>query len=173
MLMIRSMTARFDYAKADVSDGENVYQVEYNPYEEFFYLVTDDSGCRIESYARLEDCIYSRFSGIFLALQRGMNACNMIYGTNILSEITSSKEISVQENCITAVNRFTHHRRQYVAQVKRDCTADISASLYTVIGPGRQQEEYTALYQAVKSEFYPVLADLDHDLDRYVESRNR
>ena len=160
MLMIRSMTARFDYAKADVSDGENVYQVEYNPYEEFFYLVTDDSGCRIESYARLEDCIYSRFSGIFLALQRGMNACNMIYGTNILSEITSSKEISVQENCITAVNRFTHHRKQYVAQVKRDCTADISASLYTVIGP-------------VKSEFYPVLADLDHDLDRYVESRNR
>ena len=159
MLMIRSMTARFDYAKADVSDGENVYQVEYNPYEEFFYLVTDDSGCRIESYARLEDCIYSRFSGIFLALQRGMNACNMIYGTNILSEITSSKEISVQENCIIAVNR--------------DCTADISASLYTVIGPGRQQEEYTALYQAVKSEFYPVLADLDHDLDRYVESRNR
>ena len=97
----------------------------------------------------------------------------MIYGTNILSEITSSKEISEQENCIIAVNRFTHHRKQYVAQVKRDCTADISASLYTVIGPGRQQEEYTALYQAVKSEFYPVLADLDHDLDRYVESRNR
>ena len=173
MLMIRSMTARFDYAKGDVSDGENDYQVEYNPNEQFIYGITDDSGCRIESYARLEDCIYSRFSGIFLALQRGMNACNMIYGTNILSEITSSKEISVQENCIIAVNRFTHHRKQYVAQVKRDCTADISASLYTVIGPGRQQEEYTALYQAVKSEFYPVLADLDHDLDGYFESRNR
>ena len=173
MLMIRSMTARFDYAKADVSDGENVYRVEYNPYEEFFYLVTDESGCRIESYSRLEDCIYSRFSGIFLALQRGMNACNMIYGTNILSEITSSKEIAEQEGCLTAVNRFTHHRKQYLARVKRDRNAEIPVSLYTVIGPGTKQEEYTALYQAVKSEFYPVLADLDHDLDRYSEDSNK
>ena len=88
MLMLRVLTAKFDYAAAEVSDSQYVYRVEYNPYAENFFIVYDEGGAVLESYLRLEDCVYSRFSGIFLALQKAMNACNLVYGTNILSEIT-------------------------------------------------------------------------------------
>ena len=107
-----NMTAKFDYAAAEVSDSQYVYRVEYNPYAENFFIVYDEGGAVLESYLRLEDCVYSRFSGIFLALQKAMNACNLVYGTNILSEITSSKEISAEGGRITASNRFTYRGKQ-------------------------------------------------------------
>ena len=110
MLMLRVLTAKFDYAAAEVSDSQYVYRVEYNPYAENFFIVYDEGGAVLESYLRLEDCVYSRFSGIFLALQKAMNACNLVYGTNILSEITCSKEISAESSRIIASNRFRQHR---------------------------------------------------------------
>ena len=165
MLMLRVLTAKFDYAAAEVSDSQNIYHVEYNPYAENFYLVTEEDGTVIESYLRLEDCVYSRFSGIFLALQKAMNACNLVYGVNILSEITSTKEYSTEGNNKTAVNRFTYHGKQYVARAELDFSQEIPVSLYTVSdSTGQHDETYQALYQAVNSIFYPVLADLEHTL---------
>ena len=125
MLMLRVLTAKFDYAAAEVSDSQYVYRVEYNPYAENFFIVYDEGGAVLESYLRLEDCVYSRFSGIFLALQKAMNACNLVYGTNILSEITSSKEISAESNRITASNRFTYRGKQYVARAELDFSQEI------------------------------------------------
>ena len=172
MLMLRVLTAKFDYAAAEVSDSQYVYRVEYNPYAENFFIVYDEGGAVLESYLRLEDCVYSRFSGIFLALQKAMNACNLVYGTNILSEITSIKEISAEGGRITASNRFTYRGKQYAARAELDSSQEIPSSLYTVSdSTGQHSETYQALYQAVNSTFYPVLADLDHDLVKYTEGR--
>ena len=167
MLMLRVLTAKFDYAAAEVSDSQNIYRVEYNPYAENFFIVYDEAGIVLESYLRLEDCVYSRFSGIFLALQKAMNACNLVYGTNILSEITSSKEFSSKDGKIIASNRFTFRGKQYIARAERDFSPEIPISLYTISDSTRQhRESFQALYQAVNSTFYPVLADLDHDLEK-------
>lgn len=166
MLMLRVLTAKFDYAAAEVSDSQYIYHVEYNPYAENFYLVTEEDGTVIESYLRLEDCVYSRFSGIFLALQKAMNACNLVYGINILSEITSTKELLTEGDRKTAVNRFTYRGKQYTARAELDSSREIPSSLYTVSdSTGQHSETYQALYQAVNSVFYPVLADLEHNLD--------
>lgn len=167
MLMLRVLTAKFDYAAAEVSDSRNIYRVEYNPYQENFYLVYDEAGAVIESYLRLEDCVYSRFSGIFLSLQKAMNACNMVYGSDILSEITSSKSFTEENSRRIACNRFTYHGRQVLARAVQDYSTEIPSFEYTVSDGNQQKEEtYQALYQAVNSVFYPVLADLSHDLEK-------
>lgn len=165
MLMLRVLTAKFDYAAAEVSDSRDVYRVEYNPYSDNFFIVYDEAGSVLESYLRLEDCVYSRFSGIFLALQKAMNACNLVYGTNILSEITSSKSLSAEGSRRTAVNRFSWRGKQYTASAELDGSEEIPVFQYTVSDrSNRSTESYQALYQAVNSVFYPVLADLYHEL---------
>ena len=167
MLMLRVLTAKFDYAAAEVSDSNNLYRVEYNPYQENFFLVYDEAGSVIESYLRLEDCVYSRFSGIFLSLQKAMNACNMVYGTDILSEITSSKTFAVENGRRIVCNRFTYRGKQYLARAVQDESSEITTYEYSVSDSSRLKEEnYQALYQAINSVFYPVLADLSHDFEK-------
>ena len=161
---------------AEVSDGVHTYQVEINPFRdrEKAFAVSDSAGSVTEEYAWLGACVHSRFADVFITLQKSINTCNVFFGANILEEITGSVECTEVNGRYTASNVFTYEGKEYIACVEKDFSREIPSYTYTVSGKDlRDLEGYQALYQAIDSEFYPILADLDKALEDYIEGRQR
>ena len=167
-MMVESFNAA---AAAVVSDGVHIYKVLMNATREKRFLVlAEDGKTELECYSSLQKSIYSRFSGIFLVLQRTVDASNKIYSENILHEITSSKEFTDLGDKYTASNIFTYRGREMIACAEYDFSDEIPAYTYTVSDTELNDlEGYEALYQAVGSEFYPILADLDNYMQKRIQ----
>ncbi len=163
-MMIQTMAVENDVAAAKVSDGTHIYKVLMNATREKRCLVlTEDGMTEVEGYSCLQEGVYSRFAGIFLTLQKAINACNKVYSESILHEITSNKEFTDLGDKYTASNIFTYHGREMIACVEYDFSREVPSYMYTVSDTKLDDlEGYEALYEAVNSEYYPVLADLDN-----------
>ena len=170
-MMIQTMAVENDVAAAKVSDGTHIYKVLMNATREKRFLVlTEDGKTELECYSCLQEGVYSRFAGIFLTLQKTINTCNKVYSENILHEITSSKEFTDLGEKYTGSNIFTYRGREMIACVEYDFSDEIPAYTYTVSDTELNDlEGYEALYQAVDSEYYPVLADLDNDMQKHIQ----
>ncbi len=171
-MMIRTMSAQDIAAAAEVSDGVKIYKVLADlGCKKRFRVFEEDGKTETENYTCLEESIYSRFSGVFIALQKAINACNMIYAENILQEVeNSSKEFHDFGNKYTASNIFRYHGKEMIACAEYDFSSEVPSYMYTVSDTELNDlEGYQALYQAVDSEYYPVLADLDNDLQKYIQ----
>ena len=171
-MMVESFNA---FAAAVVSDGVHIYKVLMNATREKRFLVlAEDGKTELECYSSLNESIYSRFSGIFLVLQRTVDASNKIYSENILNEITSSKEFTNLGDKYTASNIFSYHGREMIACAEYDFSAEVPSYMYTVSDMELNDlEGYEALYQAVNSEYYPVLADLDNYAWEHIPEERR
>lgn len=169
-MMIRTMSAQDIAAAAEVSDGVKIYTVLADfTCKKRFRVFEEDRKIETENYTCLEESVYSRFSGVFIALQKAINACNMIYTENILQEVESSKEFHDLGNKYTASNIFHYHGKEMIACAEYDFSSEIPSFMYTVSDTKLNDlEGYEALYLAVDSEYYPVLADLDNDLQKYI-----
>ncbi|MBQ6366704.1 MAG: hypothetical protein IJI61_09930 [Oscillospiraceae bacterium] len=174
MLKINQLTVLDTFAAAKISDGIHSYQVEIGAYEDKRFRVTDASGTLLEQYPSLERSVHSRYFPVFLALQKNMNICNTLLGGTILEEITGSISFSAVGERYTASNLFQYRGKEYIACAEKDYSAEIPSFFYTVSDTRLQDTEgYEALYHALDSEFYPVLADLDRELDAYIEGKQR
>ena len=136
------------------------------------YRVSIYKGELLESYDELQYSMRSRFAEIFICLRRGISTCNSFFGTGILQKIASSITFEEEGSKYTAVNHFLYQGEEYLATVVKDYSSEIPVYTYTVSGINLENiEAYPALYHALDSEFYPVLADLDRDLEKYMEGK--
>ncbi len=98
-------------------------------------------------------------------------ACNVICGGGILHDITGSKDfVRLANSHYRGSNVFAWKGEKYIACIEYDLTKEIPEFYYSVSDIELSETEgYNALYQAVDSEFYPVLSDLDNDLNKYMQ----
>ena len=173
MLKINRMIVTDGTGAALVSDSVKEYIVEVNySYQDKPYRVSIYKGELLESYDELQYSMRSRFAEIFICLRRGISTCNSFFGTGILQKIASSITFEEEGSKYTAVNHFLYQGEEYLATVVKDYSSEIPVYTYTVSGINLENiEAYPALYHALDSEFYPVLADLDRDLEKYMEGK--
>ncbi len=172
MIKINKLTVTDRTGAALVSDSVKEYIVAIDPYQDKPFLVSLRGGEVLESYPLLDTTVRSRFAPVFIAVQKGINTCNEFYGKNLLEEITSSVECSEVNGRYTASNVFSYEGREYIACIEKDFSKSIPSYTYTVSGTDLEDlEGYQALYQAVDSEFYPVLADLNRQLEDYIAGK--
>ena len=171
MLGIKELQVRPDQAYAVVSDGIKDYRVELGRQGDQNYFVFDSDGKVRESYTSLQDSVYSVFGEIFHLLFKSVTACNVIYGGGILRDISASKDfVKLAEGQYRGSNVFSWKGEQYIACIEYDLTKEIPEYYYSVSNIELDENEgYSALYQAADSEFYPILADLDNDLNKYMQ----
>ena len=173
MLGIKELHSRQDQAYAIVSDGVRDYRVEFGRQGNHNFVVYDMDGKTREAYPSLQDTVYSIFRDIFRLLYRNVTACNVIYGNGILQDITGSKDfVKLGDGKYRGSNIFSWKGEQYIACIEYDLTKKIPEFYYSVSNIELTENEgYNALYQAVDSEFYPILADLDNDLNKYMQEK--
>ena len=171
MLGIRELHAAQEEAYAVVSDGTRDYRVEMLRRGDYNFFVYDTDGNEREAYIALQHTVHSWFADIFRLLYRNARACNVIYGGGILQDITGSKDyIKLSDGKYRGSNIFEWKGERYIACVEYDLTKEIPEYYYSVSDINLNENEgYDALYLAVDSEFYPVLADLDNDLYKYMQ----
>ena len=171
MLGIKELHAGQNQAYAVVSDGIKDYRVELGRQSEHIFFVYDMDGKVKEAYPSLQDTIYSIFGDIFRLLYRNLTACNVIYGRGILQDITSSKDfVKLADGHYRGSNIFSWKGEKNIACIEYDLTKEIPDYYYSVSDIDLTENEgYNALYQAVDSEYYPILADLDNDLTKYMQ----
>ncbi len=171
MLGIKELHVRQIHAYAVVSDGVRDFRVEIEYKDKGPFLVCDMNGRVRETYPSLQDTIYSFFSDIFRLLYKNIMACNVIYGESILQDITSSKDfVKLADGHYRGSNIFSWKGEKYIACIEYDLTKEIPEYYYSVSDIDLTENEgYNALYQAVDSEYYPILADLDNDLTKYMQ----
>ena len=171
MLMIQKLKGEMDSALAVVSDGIKEYQVVCLPGN--WSVCEKGRKDPVEQYKCLQETVYSRFAEIFLTLQRTMNTCSKAFSAGILQEITGKKQLSTQGDRLTCSNLFTYRGEEMIACAERNYSSEIPEYTYSVSGTDlSDMETYSALYQAVDSEFYPILADLDNDLENMEGKEN-
>ncbi len=173
MIKINKMSITDHSAAALVSDGIKEFVVATDVYQYTQFYVTERDGKMLESYPRLDATVHSRFAPVFIALQKGMDTCNEIYGKGILDEITSCINLYDEMNDrYSASNIFTYEGKHYVAGIEKDYSGAVPSFTYTVSETNLENPEgYQALHQAIDSEFYPVLADLDQQLEDYIAGK--
>lgn len=172
MLKINQMTVTDCTGTALASDSVKEYLLEIDYNQDQPYRASLSRGEVLETYDELEYAVHSRFAEIFIALRKAISSCNRLFGATILQKITSSVTFEEEDRKYTAVNCFQYLGGEYIATVVKDYSYEIPVYTYTVSEDDLQDlEAYPELFHAIDSDFYPVLADLDQRLEKYMEGK--
>lgn len=171
MILIKSISSdagsaaaracRFSFTDSQTED----FTVTVNP-SAFSYAVRAASGEPVEEYRALSESVRSEFFPVFLALEKTLRITQSYCGESIFNHIESS-EVTVKESegVTSAVNVFRCDGAEYAAAVIWNLQEEIPDYTYAVFKGEELIEEYKALYQAIDSYYYPILAELDEKMD--------
>ena len=170
MVLIKTISCDANAAVARVcrfsfeSSVKEDFFVIVNPVE-FSYAVKTMDGEPVENFRMLSESVRSEFFPVFLTLEKTWRSLQSYCGDSILNRIESSEvTVMTRDGVSSAVNIFRCDGEEYAAAVIWNLQEEIPDYTFSVFKGNELIEEYKALYQAIDSRFYPVLAEMDEKL---------
>jgi len=136
------------------------------------YVCYDGQQNRIETYASLPETIYSDFFEEFRMLEKILRA-QMQHSTlpgSIFDRIElKNTQVDNKNGIISGVTLFQYEDMDCAAVLIRDHSEEIPKENCSIFINDQLSEEYEALYKAIDSEYYPILAELSNQMERQEE----